>query len=104
MSVLILEEIASALVTRPILNLRSFVVCLQMNRVKFTSLIPTFVSPANPHYLFEPQLTFAKKELLDELFDESGAVRAIEAVGDTMPGSGLIVSIARAWHVYGINV
>ena len=50
-------------------------------------------NPANLYYLVDPQLTFDKKDILDELFKDSG-LGAIELVGDPMPGD----TIASHWE------
>ena len=49
----------------------------------------TILNPKNSFYLVDPQLTFDKKDVLDELFIESGSLGAIEVVGDPMPGERL---------------
>ncbi len=41
--------------------------------------------PVHPQYVVDAQVTLEKKELLDAIFDESGTVGAIEAVGDLAP-------------------
>ena len=51
----------------------------------------------------DPQLTFDKKKLLDELFDES--VGAVEIVGDLSPGvDAILVSMCACmvidWWIY----
>ena len=49
--------------------------------------------------LVDRQLTLDKKQLLDGLFDESGAVRAIEVVGDPVPGD----QIVRVYSMHGLK-
>ena len=51
---------------------------------------PNIDTRINPHYLVGTQVTFGKKDILDALFDETGAVGSLEIVGDTAPGNTIV--------------
>ena len=65
---------------------------------------PNIDTRINSHYLLGTQLTFDKIELLDALFDETGAVGSMEIVGDTVPGNGIVCVYVSILHVRVWNI
>ena len=52
------------------------------------------VTPINPEYGVDAQVTLEKKALLDAVFDESGTVGAIDVVGRPTPVGTLYVRMS----------